>query len=266
MRVGFIGLGEIGGPMAANLLKHRHSVDVYARRHEVSERYAALGARVVDSPIEVGRDAEVVMLCLYTDEQIQAVALDDPTFLAGMRPGSALVLHTTGCLDTARRLAKMAAPLGIDVIDAPVSGSVADVTAGQITLLVGGPAAAVRRVAPALSSYADPILHLGAVGTGQAAKLVNNALLAVNVLLLNEAERIARSLGMEPGLLVHALVHASGRSHVAEVAMELGSIGAMTEFLRPFLRKDIAVVREVADEVGSDLGLLGKVLSSGEDF
>lgn len=266
MRVGFIGLGEIGGPMVANLLAHDHSVAVYARRPEVAEQYAVLGAEVADSPAGICPEAQVVVLCLYTDEQVQAVALNDPDFLTTMRPGSALVIHTTGRIETARRLAAQAAPLGIDVIDAPVSGSIADVTAGHITLLIGGATAAVRRVEPALSSYADPIVHLGPVGSGQVAKLVNNALLGVNVLLLNEADRIAQSLGLEPDLLLDALVHASGRSHVADVAWDMGSITAMTDFLRPFLKKDVAVVREVAAEMGADLGLLSVALGHGEEF
>lgn len=266
MRVGFIGLGEIGGPMAANMLARGHSVDVYARRPEVAAHYATLGAGVVDRPAEVGRDAEVVMLCLYTDEQVQAIALDDPTFLASMRPGAALVVHTTGRPDTARRLARQAAPLKVEVIDAPVSGSIADATAGHITLLVGGSADALKRVEPAMSCYADPIIHLGPVGTGQGAKLVNNALLGVNVKLLIEAERIARTLGVPAGLLVNALVHSSGGSRVSHVAKEMGSIEEMTEFLRPFLRKDIEVVREVAGEMTTDLGLLGQVLAQGEPF
>jgi len=266
VRVGFIGLGEIGGPMAANMLARGHSVDVYARRSEVAEHYDTLGAGIVDCATEVGRDAEVVMLCVYTDEQIQAIALDDPTFLASLRPGSVLVIHTTGRPETARRLATAATPLGISVLDAPVSGSVADVTEAHITLLVGGTEDALERARPAMSCYADPIIHMGPVGNGQAAKLVNNALLGVNVQLLRDAERIAGALGLAPGSLAPALVHASGGTHVAQVAADMDSVEKMTEFLRPFLRKDVAVVREIAAEMSVDLGLLDAVLSRSDPF
>lgn len=263
MKVGFIGLGEIGGPMAANMLANGLSVSVYARRPEVADRFAGLGADIAESPSAVGRDADVVGLCPYTDEQVQQLALADPELLQSMRPGAVLVLHTTGRPNTARQLAAKAAGNGIDVLDAPVSGTVKDVTEGHITLLVGGTVAALARARPAMACYADPIIHLGPVGSGQAAKLVNNSLLGANVKLLTDAERIARSLGLAPGALAAALTHASGGSRVAQVAVDMGSIEEMTEYLRPYVYKDVTVALEVASEMGVDLGLVEQVLRYG---
>lgn len=260
VKVGFIGVGEIGGPMAENLLAAGHSVSVFARRPEIAARFADRGASLAATSADVGRGADVVVLCLYTDEQVQEVALEDPALLESMRPGAVLVIHTTGRPGTALTLAVEAARHGVEVLDAPVSGSVEDATEGHITLLVGGDADALERVRPALNCYADPIIHVGPIGHGQATKLVNNALLGVNVRLLAEAARIASSLGVAPDVLLRALNHSSGRSLVVEVAAEMGSIEQMSDFLRPFVEKDVAVVFEIAEEIGLDLGVLERVL------
>lgn len=266
MRVGFIGVGEIGGPMVDNLLSGGVHVTAFARREEVAQRLAVAGAQVVASAAEVGLDADMVGLCPFSDEQVQELALDDRGLLESMSPGAVLVNHTTGRPSTARRLAEAAGSRGVHVLDAPVSGTVQHARDGHITLLVGGETCALDRVRPALECYANPIIHLGPVGNGQATKLINNALLGVNVKILVEAERLVRALGVPSGALARALGHASGGSRVAEVAVELGSIEAMTSYLRPYLQKDVNVVREVAGEMGLDLGLIARVLDSGEQF
>lgn len=260
MRVGFIGLGEIGGPMAENLLAAGASLTVFARRPEVASRFAELGATVARTTAGVGREADVVVLCTYTDEQVQELTHADTGLIGSMRPGSVLVIHTTGRPSTARAIADEAARHGVDVLDAPVSGSIEDAAAGHITLLVGGAVDVVERTRPVLAVYGDPIIHLGPVGHGQATKLVNNALLGVNVKLVEAAGRLAHELGVEPDALVSALTWASGGSKVAQVAADMGSIEQMSAFLRPFVDKDVAVVREIAAEADVDLGLLGAVL------
>jgi len=177
-----------------------------------------------------------------------------------------LVTHTTGSPATARALAAAAADRGVSVVDAPVSGTVTDVAEGHITLLVGGADAAVAAIRPVLDVYAEPVLHIGPLGSGQAMKLVNNALLGANVRLLQEAERVAATFGIDPSAVDHALQHTSGGSWVAAAAESAGSATELAARFGPFLRKDLATVIQVAAELGVDLGLLEQVATSKGPF
>ena len=266
MKVGFVGVGAIGGPMADRLLDAGFDVTVFARRDEVKRRYASMGAAVAPGLAQVANGAAVVCLCPFTDEQVREIALGDRGVVGALAPGAVLVTHTTGSPATARELAKAAADRGASVVDAPVSGTVADVQEGHITLLVGGDDGAVAACRPVLATYGEPVLHVGPLGSGQAVKLVNNALLASNVRLLQEAERVAALFGIEPGTVDHVLQHTSGGSWVATAAEAAGSADNLAERFGPFLSKDLATVMRVAGELGIDLGLLQQVATSKGPF
>ena len=144
--------------------------------------------------------ADVVIVCVFTDEQVQEVCLDSD-LLPSMKPGSVLVVHTTGSPQTAEAIAARADRHFIDVVDAPISGSPHDVAAGQVTLYVGG-GDRRRQVCAVLASYGDPLLHVGPLGAGQCVKLVNNLLFAAQIGLVAEAVQLASRLGIvEPTLL-----------------------------------------------------------------
>jgi 3-hydroxyisobutyrate dehydrogenase-like beta-hydroxyacid dehydrogenase len=239
---------------------------VFARRTEVRSRYESMGATLAADQSVVGADADVVCLCPFTDEQVGEIALGAGGVIPGMKQGSVLVVHTTGSPATARSLAEAMAVQGGSVVDAPVSGTVNDVTEGHITLLVGGDTDAVAACRPVLDTYAEPVLHVGPLGSGQAMKLVNNALLAANVRLLQEAERVAATFGIEPATIDNALQHTSGGSWVAKAAESAGSAEELATQFGPFLRKDLATVISVAKELGVDLGLLEQVATSKGSF
>src|SRR2546423_280371 len=141
----------------------------------------------------------------------------------------------------------------IGFIGAAVSGSPADVSEGHITLFVGGADEAVATVHPMLEVYGDPVLHVGSVGAGQAVKLINNALFAAHLQLAHDAMRIARELGVNGPTAANAITCGSGSS-IAVAAVKAGD--GVFDFLRPFLDKDVDVLRQAAEEMALDLGLL----------
>jgi 3-hydroxyisobutyrate dehydrogenase len=261
-QVGFVGAGRMGAPMMRRMVEAGHDVRALGRSVEKRRAVSELGAQPVTDLADVGAEADVVVVCVFTDEQVQQVCLESVLF-STMRPGSVLVIHTTGSPRTAESVAAEAASHGVDVIDAPVSGGPHDIAAGQVTLFVGGSDVAVGHARPVLASYGDPILHVGPIGAGQGVKLVNNTLFAAQIGLLHEAVRLGDRLGIDEQRLLDAIGHGSGASKVASIVGARGSVDAFIEMVGEFVGKDVAVVRKTAAELGSDLGLLDDAINAG---
>ncbi|MDH6436729.1 3-hydroxyisobutyrate dehydrogenase-like beta-hydroxyacid dehydrogenase [Streptomyces sp. SAI-144] len=253
MRLGFIGAGRMGLPMVQRLTAAGHEVRALGRTPAARSRIAraAPGVRSESGIREVAENSEAVLVCVFSDDQVREVCLATP-LLDALAPDAVVVVHTTGSPATVEAIAAQ----GARVVDAPVSGGPHDIAAGRLTLFSGGADDAVRHVLPALAAYADPVLHVGPLGSGQRLKLLNNALFAAQLGLLGETVRFAAALGVDETALLTALPHASAESRVARAAAARGSVAAFTDSVRSFLEKDIAVVREVATELGTDLGLL----------
>ncbi|SPM30756.1 NAD(P)-dependent oxidoreductase [Mycobacterium terramassiliense] len=257
MRVGFIGAGRMGRPMVARLVEAGHDVRVVGRTDEQRRSLELVGARPVSDAAQAGARADVVLVCVFTDDQVRQVCLDGP-LLATMPPGSTLAVHTTASPSTIEAIAARAGDVG--VVDAPVSGGPHDIAAGRLTLFVGGTDEAVARVRPVLGCYGDPVLHVGPLGAGQKVKLVNNALFAGHIGLLAESIRLGERLGVPESTLLNALPHGSATSRVLDIVAAGGSIAAFVEVAGEFVGKDVAVARGVAAELGSDLGALDEVI------
>ncbi|NKY57551.1 NAD(P)-dependent oxidoreductase [Nocardia flavorosea] len=253
MRIGFVGAGRMGTPMIRRLVTAGHSVRALGRNPAAREAIGGAGATAVGSAAEAGRDADAVVICVFTDEQVRDVCLGSG-LLETMPRDSVLILHTTGNPDTATAIA--AAATGRRVVDAPVSGGPHNIADGTITVFLGGDTEAVERARPVLSAYADPVLPVGALGNGQRVKLVNNALFAAQIGLVTEAVRLAGQLGLAESEVLTALPHASSSSRAVLSVAAKGSVAAFAESVGDFLRKDVAVARDLADRLGSDLGLL----------
>ena len=259
MKVGFIGAGRMGRPMVARLAAAGHDVRVLVRDpadHAKRREFEQLGAAVVDE-VTGAAQADIVALCVFTDEQVREVCLDG-ALLSSMPSGSTLVVHTTTSPKTIAAIAARADH--VDVVDAPVSGGPHDVAAGEVTLFVGGADDAVARVRPVLSCYGDPILHVGPRGAGQTVKLVNNALFAGHIGLLAESIRLGERLGVPESTVLHALAHGSAASRVLDIVAARGSVAGFIEVAGEFVGKDVAVVRSIAEDLGSDLGALDDVI------
>jgi len=257
-RVGFLGAGRMGAPMVSRLVQAGHDVRALGRTADKRTEVAGLGATPVADAAAAVDGAEVVAVCLFTDEQVREVL--DAELLAAVPAGAVLVVHTTGSPHTVERLRDLAPHL--EVLDAPVSGGPHDIAAGRVTLFVGGAEEAVARARPVLAAYGDPVLHVGALGAGQKVKLINNTLFAAQIGLLTEAAQLAGSLGVDETALLAALPHGSGASRVMDNVARAGSAAAFAAAAGEFITKDVAVVRQTFAELGADLGLLDGVVDA----
>lgn len=253
MRVGFIGAGRMGRPMVARLVEAGHDVRVLGRTDERRRDLERLGARPVSDAAEAGAQVDVVLVCVFTDEQLRQVCLDGP-LLPAMPPGSTLAVHTTASPTTVEAIAARAGDVG--VVDAPVSGGPHDIAAGRLTLFVGGADEAVARARTVLACYGDPVLHVGPLGAGQKVKLVNNALFAGHLGLLAESIRLGERLGVPESTLLDALGHGSAASRVLDIVAAGGSVASFVEVAGEFVGKDVAVARGIAAELRGELGAL----------
>jgi 3-hydroxyisobutyrate dehydrogenase-like beta-hydroxyacid dehydrogenase len=261
MRLGFIGTGRMGHPMARKLIEAGHEVRAVARSHDKRAMLAADGAQVVADVASVGQAADVVLVCVFTDEQVREVCLASG-LLDAMPGGAVLVIHTTGSPRTAEEVAARAAPRQIEVIDAPVSGGPHDIAAGRLTLFAGRAGDALEQVRPVLASYGDPILHVGPVGAGQRVKLVNNAVFAAQIGLLAGAVSLAAQLGVDEAVLLSALPHGSAASRALAGVASRGSVAAFATSVGDFIAKDVAVTRETAAALGATLGPLDPLITA----
>lgn len=247
--------------MVTRLIEAGHDVAVLGRTAEKRAAIAQLGAEAVVNAAQVSAQADAVVVCVFTDEQVRQVCLNGD-LLATMSPGAVLVVHTTASPRTAETIARRAAPHGVDVVDAPVSGGPHNAAAGALTLFVGGAEDAVARVRPVLSCYGDPVLHVGPLGAGQKVKLVNNALFAAHLGLLSGAVELSERLGVPESTLLAALPHGSASSRVLDIVAAGGSVASFIDTAGEFVGKDVAALRSIATELSSDLGVLDDVIDT----
>jgi 2-hydroxy-3-oxopropionate reductase len=247
--------------MVTRLVEGGHDVAVLGRTAEKRAAIARLGGLAVADIGDVAAGADVVLICVFTDEQVRQICLEDD-LLATMLAGSALVVHTTGSPRTVQAIAERAASHDVDVVDAPVSGGPHNVAAGALTLFVGGAEQAVTRVRPVLGCYGDPILHVGPLGAGQKVKLVNNALFAAQIGLLCGSIDLGTRLGVPESTLLNALPHGSAASRVLDIVARGGSVASFIDTAGEFVGKDVGVARTVAAELGGNLGVLDDVIDT----
>jgi 3-hydroxyisobutyrate dehydrogenase-like beta-hydroxyacid dehydrogenase len=197
-----------------------------------------------------------VIVSLFSDAQLREVLLDGGA-LSAMRAGSTLITHVTGSPDLVVEL-DARAPAGVRVVDGPMSGTADSIQNGRLTLLLGGDAEDIERVRPVLATYADNILHVGAIGDAQRVKLINNLLFTVNLQMALAAAKLGEAMSIAPSTLAKTLATCSGNSF-ALALFERMQPETMKASARPFLVKDIAVVQDVATSMGIDLGILGQL-------
>lgn len=266
-RVAFIGLGNMGGPMAANLVKAGHTVRGFDLSGPALERLAAGGGQVAKSIADAVRDAQVVITMLPAGEHVLA-AYDGPDgVLANAAPDAVLIDSSTVPPEIPRQLAKLARP-GTALLDAPVSGGTAGAAAGTLTFMVGGDAALVERMRPLLSNMGRAIHHGGALGAGQTLKLCNNMLLGILMAGTSEALRLGIANGLDPKVLSAVMQASSGRNWTLEVynpcpgVMEnaASSRGYTGGFATDLMAKDLRLAHGAAasSDVATPLGDLAR--------
>lgn len=251
---GFIGVGQMGQPMVERMLAAGVPLVFSSRRPEVAAHVAALGGRQLPSPAEVAAASDLLIVCVFDDEQLRTI-LYEQGVLGALRPGAVLVNHTTGSPGLARAIADDT-PAGVGFLDAPVSGSADMIREGRLTVLVGGDDAHLAQARPSLGTYASTILRVGGVGAAQTVKLLNNLMFTVHLGLAGELVALGESLGVDRAGLVEAVHHSSGHSWALDLLAN-GPFEQVALPAGPYLRKDVGAVRAAATELGVDLGLLG---------
>nr|WP_281384001.1 NAD(P)-dependent oxidoreductase [Novosphingobium chloroacetimidivorans] len=257
MRVGWIGLGAIGTPMAQRVLGAGHRLVAYARGAG-QEAIARQGGELSADYRAIAAGCEVLGVCLFNDAQVRATLLDGGA-LAAMPRGAVLALHTTGSPALARKLGDLA-PLGVQVIDACFSGGPQEVREGRLTIMVGGDAAAVARAQPVLSSFGSPISHVGPLGAGQTLKLLNNLLFAANLKHAAEVIGLAKEQGLDPLLAAKIIQSASGAS-MAMSRFVHAQPEQMMPAVWPYLAKDVSTVAASAHDAGLNLASFDAVIA-----
>ncbi len=195
--IGFIGLGNMGRPMARNLVKAGHALTVFDVMPDGVKALVEAGATAAKSAGDAVAGADVVVTMLPAGPEVRQVYLDAGGVLARAKSSALLIDSSTIDVETARGVAKSAAEKGLAMIDAPVSGGVGGAEAGTLTFMVGGPDAAFARAKPVLDAMGKTIVHAGPSGNGQVAKLCNNMLLAISMIGTCEAFGLAEKLGLQ---------------------------------------------------------------------
>jgi 3-hydroxyisobutyrate dehydrogenase len=211
MKIGFIGLGNMGNPMARNLVKAGHELVVYDVFPEAIEKLVVVGAKAAASVADAARNAEVTITMLPSSPHVRDVCVGAGQLLASVKPETLLIDCSTIDPHTAREVAAAAAQRSIIMLDAPVSGGTGGAEAGTLTFMVGGAAAAFETAKPILAKMGKNIVHCGAPGTGQVAKICNNMVLAISMIGVAEAMNLGASLGIDPKLLAGIVNTSSGR-------------------------------------------------------
>jgi 3-hydroxyisobutyrate dehydrogenase len=211
MRIGFIGLGNMGGPMAANLLKAGHQVTGFDLAKPAMTALAAAGGRAAADVAAAAAEAEIVVTMLPAGPHVRAVHGGAAGVLAAARPDALLVDCSTIDVESARLLVKEAAARGFDMLDAPVSGGVGGAAAATLTFMVGGSAQGFERALPALQAMGKTVIHAGPAGNGQAAKICNNMMLAVSMVGVCEGFALAERLGLDRQKLFDISSKSSGQ-------------------------------------------------------
>jgi 3-hydroxyisobutyrate dehydrogenase-like beta-hydroxyacid dehydrogenase len=251
-RVGFIGVGSQGGPMARRIVEDGFPLTLWARRAESLEPYADTDAAIAATPAELGAASDIVGICVVADADVEDVILRDDGVLAGMARGGVLAIHATIHPDTCRRLADVAAERGVAVVDAPVSGGGHMAAARKLLVMVGGADDDVARCRPVFDTFADPVIHLGPLGSGQVAKLLNNFVFTAQVAVSLDTYAFAQDLGVDRGALAEVLAHGSGSSTVAGIVANMNfDLSGMAQVAAGLLRKDVDLTLDVARAAGA---------------
>lgn len=257
-RIAFIGLGNMGGGMAANLAKAGHDVRAFDLSADALDRAKAAGCLPMASVAEAADGAEAVVTMLPAGTHVEAVYGD--LFAASLSPAAILIDCSTIDVATAKRVAEAARAKGITAVDAPVSGGIGAANAGTLTFMVGGSDDAFARAQPILAAMGKAVIHAGANGTGQAAKIANNMLLGATMVATCEAFLLAERLGLAPQTFFDISSVSSGQSWSMTSYCPVPGVGPDTPadhgyqggFATALMLKDLTLAAAAASDTGAD--------------
>ncbi|WP_170800102.1 3-hydroxyisobutyrate dehydrogenase [Stutzerimonas stutzeri] len=258
MHIGFIGLGNMGAPMAHNLLKAGHQLSVFDLNAAAVENLVGAGALPVDSPTAIAQgNAELIITMLPAAPHVKSVYLGENGLIASARAGVMLIDCSTIDPHSAREVAKAAAEHGNPMLDAPVSGGTGGAAAGTLTFMVGGSDADFDRAQPILAAMGKNIVHCGAAGNGQVAKVANNMLLGISMIGVAEAMALGVALGMDAKTLAGVINTSSGRCWSSDTYNPFPGVldnvpasrGYSGGFGSDLMLKDLGLATEAAKQV-----------------
>lgn len=261
--VGFIGLGNMGGGMAANLAKKGHDVRAFDLSKDALDKAVAAGCFAAGSAAEAVAEAEFVVTMLPAGQHVRAVYENE---IFGAAPATALLLDcSTIDVGTAKAVGAAAAARGLAMVDAPVSGGIAAANGGTLTFMVGGSAEHFARAEPLLALMGKAVIHAGANGSGQAAKIVNNMILGATMIATCEAFALAQKLGLDPQTFFDISSKASGQSWSMTSYCPVPGVGPETPadrdyeggFAAGLMLKDLKLAVEAAQGVGASVPMGG---------
>ncbi|WP_312955109.1 3-hydroxyisobutyrate dehydrogenase [Pseudomonas songnenensis] len=258
MHIGFIGLGNMGAPMAHNLLKAGHQLSVFDLNAAAVENLVGAGALPVDSPTAIAQgNAELIITMLPAAAHVKSVYLGENGLIASSRAGVMLIDCSTIDPHSAREVAKAAAEHGNPMLDAPVSGGTGGAAAGTLTFMVGGSDADFDHAQPILAAMGKNIVHCGAAGNGQVAKVANNMLLGISMIGVAEAMALGVALGMDAKTLAGVINTSSGRCWSSDTYNPFPGVldnvpasrGYSGGFGSDLMLKDLGLATEAAKQV-----------------
>ncbi|QNE30827.1 3-hydroxyisobutyrate dehydrogenase [Sphingomonas sp. NBWT7] len=260
-RVGFIGLGNMGGGMAANLAKNGHDVHAFDLSEEALARARQAGCLPVADAAAAAEGAEAIITMLPAGRHVAGVYTD--AVFPHAAPGAVLIDCSTIDVATARQLASDAAAKGLEAVDAPVSGGIAAANGGTLTFMVGGTDAGFRRAQPFLEDMGKAVIHAGASGAGQAVKMCNNLILAGTMIATCEGFALAEKLGLDPQVFYDISSKATGQSWSMTSYCPLPGVGPESPadrdyqggFAAALMLKDLRLAMAAAAEAGATLPL-----------
>ena len=214
MRVGFIGLGKMGRPMAVNLLKKGFDLTVHNRSRGVVEELLSMGAKAATSPAGAAEASDLVLSCLPSPEAVEQVYLGPDGIIQAARPGQILADHSTVAPATSLKLFSAARERGAGFLDAPISGGVPRAEAATLTIMVGGEAELFDRARPVFDALGDKVVLVGGPGTGSVVKLTNQLLVGIHTAAAVEALVFGVKAGADPGVLLDIIGSSFGASEM----------------------------------------------------
>lgn len=261
VKVAFLGLGVMGGPMARHLATAGHDVVVYNRTPERARAWVeANGGRTAPTPREASEGREIVFCCVGNDDDLRAVTIGQNGAFEGIASGSLFVDHTTASAEVARELGGIATQKGVGFIDAPVSGGQAGAENGILTVMCGGEADDFARAEPVIKAFARSVRLLGPVGSGQLAKMVNQIAIAGVVQGLAEAVHFAKRAGLDIDALIATISKGAAQSWQMENRASTMARGEFEfGFAVDWMRKDLAICLNEARRNGAHLPLTALV-------
>ena len=261
MRIGFVGLGNMGNPMAVNLIKSGHQLTVHDLRREAATNLLEMGASWAGSPAQAARDNELVLTSLPMPRDVEAVALGEGGILEGAAGGTVFADLSTNSPTMVRRIHQAGGERGVFVLDAPVSGGVYGAADGTLAVMVGGDEAIYRSVKPILEAIGNNVLYCGAIGNGMVCKLCNNLVSMGIGLLVTEALTLGVKAGVDLALLTEVLGKSSGGNVRLQRRMPRFLFKGNFEpgFTADMAAKDVRLATDMGRELGLPMELSNMV-------